>query len=470
MPPCRPSAHACPISPSSTSRSRTRPKAASTCAATCGNLSAELPIIFLTARDSELDAVSGLRLGADDFLTKDVSLPHLAARVAALFRRIDALRRPGGGAETVRRGALVIDAEQDADHLERQAGDVVAHRVLDRARARPQSRPREEPPAAHGRGERGAGRQHHHLARQAAAPQIPWRSIRPSMPFRPCMAWAIAGSSEHPLTTLDRRIDHLDPAVGGLPVRSRAREHAADGAGERRCEASADTIAHALAAEPQRVVPRRGGHRAVRRNRTATCTCIRCTCQPLLDGYREDWDIAADPAALPSAGGSEAQAAARQHRSLSFRLSRASTIRIRSPTRRRPASIATGWISYARARGRRRSTPTSSPPARRGSFKRRDGQGRTTASCVPRREPRIQAPGCDAAPATSSRRACRFDPRADAGSGSQARDQRAGKPSGFTGADPPHGGRPVHGDARARRLLAALIRAGTRATVVDATA
>ena len=34
-------------------------------------LSAELPIIFLTARDSELDAVSGLRLGADDFLTKD---------------------------------------------------------------------------------------------------------------------------------------------------------------------------------------------------------------------------------------------------------------------------------------------------------------------------------------------------------------------------------------------------------------
>ncbi len=55
-------------------------------------LSAELPIIFLTARDSELDAVSGLRLGADDFLTKDVSLPHLAARVGALFRRIDALR------------------------------------------------------------------------------------------------------------------------------------------------------------------------------------------------------------------------------------------------------------------------------------------------------------------------------------------------------------------------------------------
>jgi two-component system OmpR family response regulator len=75
-------------------------------------MSAELPIIFLTARDSELDAVSGLRLGADDFLTKDVILPHLAARVAALFRRIDALKRPDNAAQTLRTGALSIDAEK----------------------------------------------------------------------------------------------------------------------------------------------------------------------------------------------------------------------------------------------------------------------------------------------------------------------------------------------------------------------
>ena len=53
---------------------------------------AELPIIFLTARDSEFDAVSGLRLGADDYLTKDISLPHLMARVAALFRRLEQCR------------------------------------------------------------------------------------------------------------------------------------------------------------------------------------------------------------------------------------------------------------------------------------------------------------------------------------------------------------------------------------------
>ena len=75
-------------------------------------LSAELPIIFLTARDSELDAVSGLRLGADDFLTKDLSLAHLIARVNALFRRVEALRRPNTPGEIVRRGALTLDAER----------------------------------------------------------------------------------------------------------------------------------------------------------------------------------------------------------------------------------------------------------------------------------------------------------------------------------------------------------------------
>src|SRR6202522_4533587 len=69
-------------------------------------LSAELPIIFLTARDSELDAVSGLRLGADDFLTKDLSIAHLIARVNALFRRIEALRKPTSSAQTVQRGPL----------------------------------------------------------------------------------------------------------------------------------------------------------------------------------------------------------------------------------------------------------------------------------------------------------------------------------------------------------------------------
>src|SRR5258708_12847260 len=44
--------------------------------------SSRLPIIFLSARDSDFDIVSGLRLGAADYLTKDVTLPHLLAPIA----------------------------------------------------------------------------------------------------------------------------------------------------------------------------------------------------------------------------------------------------------------------------------------------------------------------------------------------------------------------------------------------------
>jgi len=72
----------------------------------------ELPIIFLTARDSEFDAVSGLRLGADDYLTKDISLPHLMARIAALFRRLDAMQKPQAEESRLKRGELEIDIDR----------------------------------------------------------------------------------------------------------------------------------------------------------------------------------------------------------------------------------------------------------------------------------------------------------------------------------------------------------------------
>lgn len=77
-------------------------------------MSASLPILFLTARDSDFDAVSGLRLGADDYLTKDVSLPHLLARIFALFRRIDALREPKTAEEVLERGGLRLDTKRFA--------------------------------------------------------------------------------------------------------------------------------------------------------------------------------------------------------------------------------------------------------------------------------------------------------------------------------------------------------------------
>lgn len=72
-------------------------------------LSQTVPIIFLTARDSDLDTISGLRLGADDYLTKDITLPQLLARIAALFRRVDALRSPVPAEDIIHHGNLLID-------------------------------------------------------------------------------------------------------------------------------------------------------------------------------------------------------------------------------------------------------------------------------------------------------------------------------------------------------------------------
>jgi two-component system, OmpR family, response regulator len=75
-------------------------------------LSAALPIIFLTARDSDFDLVSGLRMGADDYLTKDAGMPQLLARISALFRRADLLREPPAAEEVIERGPLKLDMKR----------------------------------------------------------------------------------------------------------------------------------------------------------------------------------------------------------------------------------------------------------------------------------------------------------------------------------------------------------------------
>ncbi|MAT91442.1 MAG: proteobacterial dedicated sortase system response regulator [Halioglobus sp.] len=73
---------------------------------------AELPIVFLTARESELDVVSGLRLGADDYFTKDIGLNEMLARIAALLRRVQALRAPERAEHVIERGALCLNGER----------------------------------------------------------------------------------------------------------------------------------------------------------------------------------------------------------------------------------------------------------------------------------------------------------------------------------------------------------------------
>jgi len=65
----------------------------------------QVPVIFLTARDGEVDRVLGLELGADDYLTKPFSPAELVARVKAVLRRTDGAPTP----EVVQAGRVAID-------------------------------------------------------------------------------------------------------------------------------------------------------------------------------------------------------------------------------------------------------------------------------------------------------------------------------------------------------------------------
>ncbi len=66
--------------------------------------SSEMPIIMLTAKDSEIDKVLGLELGADDYVTKPFSTRELLARVKANLRR----HQQGGAAEKEENTEMVI--------------------------------------------------------------------------------------------------------------------------------------------------------------------------------------------------------------------------------------------------------------------------------------------------------------------------------------------------------------------------
>jgi DNA-binding response OmpR family regulator len=70
------------------------------------------PVLFLTARDEEVDRVLGLELGADDYLTKPFAVRELVARVRALLRRAYGDYAPSGLASTIARGDLVVDVER----------------------------------------------------------------------------------------------------------------------------------------------------------------------------------------------------------------------------------------------------------------------------------------------------------------------------------------------------------------------
>ncbi len=77
----------------------------------------DLPVIFLTSKDEEIDELFGLKMGADDFIKKPFSQRLLVERVKAVLRRVSALPETGpkageSSAKTLERGQLVMDQER----------------------------------------------------------------------------------------------------------------------------------------------------------------------------------------------------------------------------------------------------------------------------------------------------------------------------------------------------------------------
>lgn len=79
----------------------------------------DLPVIFLTSKDEEIDELFGLKMGADDFITKPFSQRLLVERVKAVLRRALARENAAAGiksasstANTIERGQLLLDQER----------------------------------------------------------------------------------------------------------------------------------------------------------------------------------------------------------------------------------------------------------------------------------------------------------------------------------------------------------------------
>ncbi len=68
----------------------------------------DTPVLFLTARDDEIDRVLGFELGGDDYVTKPFSPRELIARIRAILKRSDARATPAGQV-ALKRGALSLD-------------------------------------------------------------------------------------------------------------------------------------------------------------------------------------------------------------------------------------------------------------------------------------------------------------------------------------------------------------------------
>ena len=93
----------------------------------------DLPVIFLTSKDDEIDELFGLKMGADDFITKPFSQRLLVERVKAVLRRSaarveGAVREEAAGSNMLERGHLTMDQER---HISQWKGKSVTLTVTE---------------------------------------------------------------------------------------------------------------------------------------------------------------------------------------------------------------------------------------------------------------------------------------------------------------------------------------------------
>ena len=88
----------------------------------------DIPVIFLTARASEIDRVVGLEIGADDYLTKPFSPRELVARIRVILRRLG--KSANGQSNGESSGSFRIDAEQGRIWLHEAPLDLTRYEYL----------------------------------------------------------------------------------------------------------------------------------------------------------------------------------------------------------------------------------------------------------------------------------------------------------------------------------------------------
>ena len=74
----------------------------------------DIPILFLSSRDEEIDRILGLELGADDYLPKPFSTREMVARVKAILKRCQPKAASNNNDEILKRGALTLDPTKHA--------------------------------------------------------------------------------------------------------------------------------------------------------------------------------------------------------------------------------------------------------------------------------------------------------------------------------------------------------------------